>query len=503
MERRDFLNYSLLTTAGLLTGCATTEPRSAKLNNSFPPIAPMDEKLLPRTALSEHRPLPTLPLLKNESATPGIFKGHLTIKKQIVHLGPNVNPELYLYNGVLGGPQIVAYEGDKVEITVYNQLSEPTTIHWHGLVVPADQDGGPEALIAPGEKRIYRFTLPENSAGTYWYHPHPLLLSATQTYRGLAGTFIIKSRRDPLRKLPEQHWFISDMRLNLQGQISDNTMMDWMNGRTGNFLLINGALYPNIRLNGETRVRLWNATNARYLRLAIPGTRFKVVGTDGGLLPHPYFSEEIFITPGERYEFIIDHSGPLNAHLVALPYDRKKMMEPFIPHTLNLAKIHFDGGRAAIPRHLRSTPVLPVLKVRKEIVYQENMPHKEKGHSLTPADLAHMFTINGSVFSLRRVDLISAQNMWEEWRIHNDTDMDHNFHLHGLQFYVLGKEKNGVQIPLPWGQGARKDTVNLKAKETVTLACRQIYPGTRMYHCHILEHEGLGMMGTLRVVATA
>ena len=101
MERRDFLNYSLLTTAGLLTGCATTEPRSAKLNNSFPPIAPMDEKLLPRTALSEHRPLPTLPLLKNESATPGIFKGHLTIKKQIVHLGPNVNPELYLYNGVL------------------------------------------------------------------------------------------------------------------------------------------------------------------------------------------------------------------------------------------------------------------------------------------------------------------------------------------------------------------------------------------------------------------
>ena len=418
MERRDFLNYSLLTTAGFLTSCAVKGPGSEKLNSSFPPIAPMNENLLPKNALTKSTPLPALPLLKNESTTPGVFKAHLIIKKQVINLAPGVNPELYLYNGVLGGPQIVAYEGDKVEITVYNQLPEATTIHWHGMVVPADQDGGPEDPIPPGGTRVYRFTLLENSAGTYWYHPHPHLLSAEQVYRGLAGTFIVKSRQDPLRKLAEQHWFISDIRLNQQGQVPGNTIMDWMNGREGNFVLINGALYPSIRLNGETRVRLWNATSTRYLRLAIPGARFKIVGTDGGLVPHPYFSEEIFVSPGERYEFIIDHPGPLVADLVALPYDRQKMMEPFIPHTLSLAKIHFSGGKAIIPHNLRPTPVLPVLKARKKLVYQENMFHTTMDQ-LTAADLRHMFTINGKTFALRRVDLISAQDVWEEWLIYN------------------------------------------------------------------------------------
>src|SRR5690625_5502242 len=79
-----------------------------------------------------------------------------------------------------------------------------------------------------------------------------------QVARGLAGTLIVRAKDDPLAELPEQHWMITDLRLDPQTQIPDNTMMDWMNGREGQFVLINGQLQPRITLTTGTRVRIWN-----------------------------------------------------------------------------------------------------------------------------------------------------------------------------------------------------------------------------------------------------
>ena len=101
--------------------------------------------------------------------------------------------------------------GDVVEIEFINHLSQPSTVHWHGLDVPNEADGNPMDMVEPQGKKVYRFTLPQGSAGTYWYHPHPHDHVSEQVYKGLAGTFVVKAKNDPLAHLPEQHWVISDL----------------------------------------------------------------------------------------------------------------------------------------------------------------------------------------------------------------------------------------------------------------------------------------------------
>lgn len=103
------------------------------------------------------------------------------------------------------------------------------------------------------------------------------------------------------------------------------------------------------------------------------------------------------------------------------------------------------------------------------------------------------FMINGASFDMKRVDFVSKVGQVELWEVQNPADMDHPFHVHGTQFQVIERERGGnVSKPL---YKAWRDTVNVARGETVRVALRQDMPGPRMYHCHILEHEQLGMMG--------
>jgi bilirubin oxidase len=109
------------------------------------------------------------------------------------------------------------------------------------------------------------------------------------------------------------------------------------------------------------------------------------------------------------------------------------------------------------------------------------------------------FLINGAAFDMNRVDVVSKAGQVELWEIANQADMDHPFHIHGTQFQVLEHERDGA-VTRP-AYRAWKDTVNVRRGETVRLLLRQDLPGLRMYHCHILEHEDLGMMGQVNVLA--
>ena len=152
-----------------------------------------EQDLLPVSALSTGAALAALPLLANESKQAGKFTGRLIAKKHRLKLAKGLESEFWLYNGVLGGPQIVVYEGDEVSIHFTNELEQETTVHWHGLPVPSEQDGNPHDPVKPGQSLTYTFKLPQGCAGTYWYHTHAHELSAEQAFRGLAGTFIVKS----------------------------------------------------------------------------------------------------------------------------------------------------------------------------------------------------------------------------------------------------------------------------------------------------------------------
>jgi FtsP/CotA-like multicopper oxidase with cupredoxin domain len=108
------------------------------------------------------------------------------------------------------------------------------------------------------------------------------------------------------------------------------------------------------------------------------------------------------------------------------------------------------------------------------------------------------FMINGASFAGGHIALTSRRGEVEIWSIENRTDMDHPFHLHGTQFQVIEREQGGVTTPEPYL--AWRDTVNVQPGETVRIATVQRDAGERMFHCHILEHEDLGMMATLKVI---
>ncbi|RUY36841.1 multicopper oxidase family protein, partial [Mesorhizobium sp. M7A.F.Ca.US.001.04.1.1] len=197
MHRRAFL------TAGLVTVFASPRAIAQMKMDDMPGMdmgghdmgaAPQGASMLP-----EGEALRELPLLANEAGTPGLFRAKLTAEPATARFAEGLDTPILGYNGVSPGPLIEATEGDRVEITFANRIPEETsTIHWHGMPVPADQDGNPMDPVATGADRTYSFDLPEGSAGSYWYHPHPHGKTAEQVYRGLAGAFVVKPKVDPI-----------------------------------------------------------------------------------------------------------------------------------------------------------------------------------------------------------------------------------------------------------------------------------------------------------------
>lgn len=445
-----------------------------------------NKNLMPVEAISSGNVLPDLPLLKNESAVQGVFKGTLRVQKAKVSLAPGTTTEFWGYNGMLPGPQIVVYEGDKVSIEVINELDEETTVHWHGLLVPASEDGNPQDPIKPGGRRTYQFDIPKDTAGTYWYHPHAHGSVAKQVFMGLAGTFIVRKRDDIFADLPERHLLISDLKLHADGKIAENSFFDWMNGREGQFTLINGALNPIINIDQPTRFRIWSAGSSRYLNLDFSFADSYLIATDGGYLEAPQKLDAILLSPGERIEVIVIPSRTGQIKFNNLSYNRQKMGPVSVTPTYSMATIEMTKSPQdfQMPTAITNLPGYAPATKSHYIEYTEVM---------NPNQL--LFLVNGKMHDPNRIDDVVEKDAVEEWIVFNNSHMDHNFHIHGTQFYVIEREMSGIVNQSKFK--AFKDTINLKPYERVKLVMKQDFTGLRMYHCHILEHETLGMMGQL------
>ncbi|RWB52621.1 multicopper oxidase family protein [Mesorhizobium sp.] len=452
-------------------------------------------------ALPEGQPLRELPLLANEASRSGLFKARLTAEPATVRFVEDRDTPILAYNGTSPGPLIEAYEGDRIEIAFANRIEgEQSTIHWHGMPVPADQDGNPMDPVAAGADRVYAFELPEGSAGSYWYHPHPHGRTAEQVYRGLAGAFVVKAKADPVpAAYGDTVLMFTDLRLAADGSMPDSTMADQMNGRVGDHVLVNGQKNPrlSVAMGAKRRLRLYNATNARFLRLAFGNAAMTVIGTDGGLLEKPVAAEEILLSPAERIELVVAFDRPGAATLTTLDYDRG-WMGPGRPADAGLTLLTVDVSETPaeaippLPERLRPIAPLGAPAVSRRLVFTETM-------TMNATSMGMGFLINGKAFDMGRVDIVAKAGETELWEIVNQADMDHPFHLHGTQFQVVEHERDGKVSKPPYR--AWKDTVNVARGETVRLLLRQERPGARMYHCHILEHEQLGMMGIVDVQA--
>lgn len=433
-------------------------------------------------------------ILQNLSKAPHTVEVNITAAPARMEMHPGVMTDAFAYNGHIPGPTLELQEGDKVIIHFTNKLPEATTVHWHGLHIPADADGSPFYPIPPGGKHDYVFTISRGTAGTYWYHPHPDMRSGYQVGKGLYGGIVIRAADDPLPKsITEKLIVLSDNRFLTDGSVdfpdmrSPKGIVDEENGREGDVLFVNGEVMPTIKIRrGEVqRWRIVNAAAARVYRLALQGHTFLHVGSDGGLFETPVEEKEIVLANSERVELLVRGTGDSGSVslLETLPYDRyapqTRPIDWKVPRPLLRLEYTSDPPMApvTIPSKLRYVPPLDTTKVKVTRVI-----------SLSQG------LINGKTMDMHRVDVRAPLAATEIWEIENLVGMDHPFHLHGFQFQVL--DRNGV--PEPYRRW--KDTVNVPKHETVRFVVRyDDFPGLWMFHCHILDHEDHGMMGVLLV----
>jgi FtsP/CotA-like multicopper oxidase with cupredoxin domain len=215
----------------------------------------------------------------------GVKVFHLIAEPLEHEFAPGLRAECWGYNGKTPGPTIEADEGDRVRIYVTNRLPEPTTVHWHGMIVPNGMDGVgglTQPTIPVGGTFVYEFVL--NAAGTYMYHPH--FDEMTQIGLGMSGMFVVHPRTPRGPRVDRDFALLTlEWRLPVGARRPDPLEMTDFNVLTFNSKVF-PATAPLLVGRGErVRIRLGNLSPMDHHPIHLHGLYFHVTATDGGYIP--------------------------------------------------------------------------------------------------------------------------------------------------------------------------------------------------------------------------
>ncbi|GGK34684.1 multicopper oxidase family protein [Nocardia camponoti] len=442
------------------------------------------------------RPLPIPPLAPSTVGADGVRRFALHALSGTTEMVRGKQTPTWGFNGAILGPTLRARRGEQVAVDITSALPEPTTVHWHGMHLPARFDGGPHQPVAPGATWSPTWTI-EQQAATLWYHPHPHGATEKHVYRGLSGFFLLDDDAADALNLPSTYGVddiplvIQDRRLTPAGAL-DETKSTGI-GMLGDTIITNGIADSHFTATTERlRLRLLNGSAGRMYNLAFADNRpFQLVATDGGLLTKPVEVTTLQLSPGERAEVVVAiHPGDTVA-LRSLPVtdragiDRAK--EFGFDDTFDILTLR------AAPT-LRTSPAVPATLIPMT-------PLAAPGTPATRTFDLQWFMINNQRMDMARIDMSIPVDSTEVWAVTNKDNWPHNFHIHDVQFQVIAVDGN----PPPPTLSGWKDTVYTAPNHTYTLAMRfadhtdPTFP--YMYHCHLLHHEDQGMMGQFLVLA--
>lgn len=486
-----------------------------------------------------------------------VVSGLLEARRSPVLIDNGPLAELSTYNGMYPGPLIRLSAGDVLELQLKNSLPHggdnllghhrgPTNLHTHGLhVSPSGRADNVFLEIPPGGTFAYQFDTRHHRPGTTnWYHPHQHGIVAEQVWDGLAGALIVDDgdiapSLAPYRAPGKTYTCVlKDISLTA-GRPSPFTAHDFMAGKEGDIVTVNGQVHPVLSMRpGEVkRLRFINAGNARYYTLSLEGhgdpdagDGFYIIGTDGGLLERPVrlsspadpelfrpdgerltqqrLSPFLTVGPGERVDLLLRASAAAGRYrLFSLPYDRGHEKQELVTlMTIDVAGVAVDE---AIPAMVNLRPeTIPAdilanvgdLPVRKlELTMDMDMSHGSlamsingvRWHGHYPNETSHKITS------------AVGPRSYEVWEVTDSSTMDHPFHIHTNDFQVLDISCGNGEMDyaefyrpdhLP---GAWKDTLNIgKGSHTFKILVPVTdFGGDTVFHCHIAEHEDAGMMG--------
>ncbi len=435
----------------------------------------------------------------------------------------------------LVNPVLRMEAGTSVRVRYWNALDETSIVHWHGFKVDTNNDGHPHYAVGAGETYDYQFTV-SNRSGTYWYHPHPHHLAGKQAYLGLAGLLLVEDAEElALERALDLKLGESDIPLLIQDKrFAADGSFQYTPGAHDNFLgycgdrvLVNLTPSPCFDCASRLyRFRLVNGSNARIYRLAfMHGERqlgFQVIGADGGLLDKAVTANELFLSPSERADVLLDLRAAAlgdQVMLASLPFDA--MQFPAKPH----------AKHAPAPAPTPEIPVngapldLMLIRVTKKVRYERLVP--ETLSTLEPADAESarerrfvfdhargLWRINGHSYRMTDAAFSVDRGAREIWEFRNSGPaMPHPVHVHGFQYRMLDRKDSPAQVKrlavdergLAAAELGWKDSVLLWPGEKIRLLMDFSHPyqGDQIYmvQCHNLEHETHGMMVNFRVAA--
>lgn len=406
-------------------------------------------------------------------------------------------------------PIIRVNRGQTVTINFRNQLEEETNIHWHGLIIPETMDGHPRHVIQPGQAFSYRFTI-DQRAGTNWFHPHPHLKTGRQVHKGLAGLFIVNDAEEAALNLPsgdlEIPLIIQDKRIYTDGSLNYSPdAEDVMNGYFGQYICVNGCWSPFVAVQTRMyRLRLLNGSNARAYQFSLSnGDDFHLIGSDGGLLSHPYRIRQLLLSPGERADVLVDFGTVAAGQEIYLQSDAFDGAGSQGKQSFRILKFVVADQVTdpfTLPTVLGNVAPLLESQAVKTRSFDITNAHTAGHGGMDMGNSASIHKIGGKSFEMERVDETVEGGAVEIWEFDNSQGADlHPMHLHGVHFQVLSRTggRNTVQ---PHETGW-KDTVLCMPGERVKIIMKfPRNPGVFAFHCHNLEHEDSGMMLNYKII---
>jgi len=485
MQRRDFIKISGITASLLLMACSSdTEDTMGGMGDGTGSVTQISP-----TPFTPLRSLAIPPQIEGTNIN-GVLHFDLSVEEGSHSFFEGTLTQTYGINGNYLGPTLRLKDGDEVSLNFTNNLNEPTTMHSHGMHLPATMDGGVHQIINPSE--IYSSTYKvKQKAATNWYHPHLMGTTAEQVYKGLAGFIIIDDSDTLTLDLPKTYG-VDDIPLVLQDRFFDaNYEFDYspsrrqiMRGYIGDTFLTNGTINPYLDVQAkELRLRLLNGSNSSVYTLAFNDNHiFKQIATDNSLLESPVNLSAIRLSPGERAEIVVDLTADEDKTLSLIEINQSKSFLQLNVKTATIAPTTTPTTLTSLTKY-----------TLEDASYTRNF---------TLSGSMGNFYINGVAMDKNVINEVVPIDRVEIWSVTNEMSMNHNFHIHATHFLVV--ERNGSALNVLSNEKGYKDTVFLSPDDNVKLMVKMSdYSDTTnayMYHCHFLEHEDAGMMGQFVVV---
>lgn len=464
---------------------------------------------------------------QNTLAIPTTLTGEnidLTLQEGTTDFYPGITTNTMGANGSLLGPTLILHRDSLVNITVNNNLTDTTTIHWHGMHVAPINDGGPHSIILPGNTWNPQFTVLDK-AGTYWYHPHLHMQTDKHVSRGIAGMILVRDPEEEALNLPltygvdEFPIVFQTKGFDASGQILIHTEMDTS-------VMVNGTVDATVDFPAQVvRLRVLNGSSQRVMEFGFSDDRsFSIIGTDGGLLTAPVNITRYRMGPGQRADILVDLSSDLGQSLQLMNYGSEipngyyGAAQPGMGAGATASLVGYtDNPLNGADFQLLNIDVItatvnPILTIPTSLASFTSIPEADSDitRSLTftssggMGNLAGPFLINGATFDMSVINYTIPLDNVEIWSLTNQTPIAHPFHIHDVQFFILDingnpppPEMQGLNdvVLVPAGMG------NVRFIAVFSDFEDNVVPF--MYHCHMLTHEDMGMMGQFLVTSSS